>query len=394
MELQFTADNNLHRLILKENQSENIVLVDFDYNLTDQTVDYYLIKLTEILSECNEIQKYTMSDVEYNNIVSFTCLLVDFLLKTKNKNVKVLEISGDLGVYSVIIAKVLGIFSQSNKLYRLKDEIYDKNPILNSDQEVNHYIQKVLIKYNVNGTVNLLSGLASEDIDIFHDDFFDIIFVNGNETYSGMISNIVQSTQKLKPNGLLLGTNSEVYYKDLSNSLKIKDFDNNEYMDGDYHTGTIFALKVLFDDQYTKIIPKAKIWNKIITTEIKNELISRAEHLQNREEFNIIIALVNSMKKTLNDLYKVDFSIKDDVLSMNLKGVGKDITLITEFSNTLANSFGFYDIKMEAIKVKQSYISLLCNFEEEQFDLLTQCIIQVLENLDGWLLESQKIYFK
>ena len=80
------------------------------------------------------------------------------------------------------------------------------------------------------------------------DDFFDIIFIDGDHRYAGAYSNIANAIHKIKPGGLLMGHDCNGYADNLPSEILLANLDKDcAFFQGkQYSCGVLKALKDCF----------------------------------------------------------------------------------------------------------------------------------------------------
>ena len=123
----------------------------------------------------------------------------------KNKPIKYLEIGTFYGANLLSVADSYGLHKDS-KLYCIDPwEDYDEYPEYKNMQS---YIYKSFIdnieKSGVKDKIIINRGYSNNEIPKFEDDFFDIIYIDGNHEPEYVLEDAVLSFRKLKTNGIMI----------------------------------------------------------------------------------------------------------------------------------------------------------------------------------------------
>ena len=128
------------------------------------------------------------------------------LNKYKNKAINYLEIGVGHGANLISVANTYALHKDS-KLYCIDPwKIYDKNIEQytdNDDINFNLFIKNIS---NTSFYKKIITRRGFSHLELLHfpDDFFDIIYIDGNDSFSNILEDAVLSYRKLKKKGILI----------------------------------------------------------------------------------------------------------------------------------------------------------------------------------------------
>jgi predicted O-methyltransferase YrrM len=123
----------------------------------------------------------------------------------KDKQINYLEIGTFYGANILSVAKTYCLHNDS-KLYCIDPwEDYDEYPEYKNEQSTiyNSFINNVE-KSEVKDKIIINRGYSSIEIPKFEDEFFDIIYIDGNHEPEYVLEDAVLSFRKLKKNGIMI----------------------------------------------------------------------------------------------------------------------------------------------------------------------------------------------
>lgn len=123
----------------------------------------------------------------------------------KNRPIKYLEIGTFYGANLLSVAKSYGLHNDS-KLYCIDPwEDYDDYPEYKSQQSsiYNSFIKNVENSKDKDKII-IIRGYSNLEIPKFQDEFFDIIYIDGNHEPEYVLEDAVLSFRKLKKNGIMI----------------------------------------------------------------------------------------------------------------------------------------------------------------------------------------------
>lgn len=96
---------------------------------------------------------------------------------------------------------------------------------------------------------------------LFRDNFFDLIFIDGDHRYTPVKADILSCFPKLKDGGIICGHDAEIYYSKCSEENKAR---INAHLEEDCitdlcHPGVVKALHEIFGDKHT-IVSNSVVW--------------------------------------------------------------------------------------------------------------------------------------
>jgi predicted O-methyltransferase YrrM len=250
-------------LKIKENNKTYI----FDKDLKNELSNDLLFLDINFLKNINKIEIQGFFSKE--NQESLRRLVRD---KIKNiKNPMILEIGSWKGLSTSIIAKEIKdkgrgrlfcldawetIFQNSETAIALQKELDTKN--------VMDIFKRNLKLLELNNYISIFNGYSNDFKDVISDNFFDIIFIDGEHAYSGVINDLKNYLPKLKKDGLIIGDDCEVFSNMIDKDFieNNKDFDYVLLKNGmDVHCGVVKALKETFNDEF-RIDFQSSVWFK------------------------------------------------------------------------------------------------------------------------------------
>ena len=122
-----------------------------------------------------------------------------------NKQIKYLEIGAFYGANIISVANTYGLHNDS-KLYCIDPwEDYDEYPEYKNKQSstYNSFINNIN-NSGVKDKFIINRGYSNLEIPKFQDDFFDIIYIDGNHEPEYVLEDAVLSFRKLKQNGIMI----------------------------------------------------------------------------------------------------------------------------------------------------------------------------------------------
>jgi len=140
--------------------------------------------------------KYRLSDNWFNHIR---------LDNYKDTPINYLEIGTFYGANLLSVANTYGLHNDT-KLYCIDPwEDYPDYPEYKNEQPViyNTFIQNIE-KYGVKDKIVINRGYSSSEIPKFQDEFFDIIYIDGNHEPEYVLEDAVLSFRKLKKGGIMI----------------------------------------------------------------------------------------------------------------------------------------------------------------------------------------------
>jgi hypothetical protein len=108
------------------------------------------------------------------------------------------------------------------------------------------------------------------DTEILKDDYFDIIILSGSLGYQDFIKNLIYSIRIIKPDGILIGYNSDFY-----DSKQFENLNFNSQFYGADESAVKFILNRLSNSSNRESIPYATVWSRKITFDDKYEIQQR-----------------------------------------------------------------------------------------------------------------------
>jgi predicted O-methyltransferase YrrM len=140
--------------------------------------------------------QYRLADNWYNHVN---------LNEFKNRPIKYLEIGTFYGANILSVAKTYGLHSNS-KLYCIDPwEDYDDYPEYKDMQSsIYEKCMQNIAKSGAKDKITAIRGYSNNEIPKFQDDFFDIIYIDGNHEPEYVLEDAVLSFRKLKKGGIMI----------------------------------------------------------------------------------------------------------------------------------------------------------------------------------------------
>ncbi|MDQ1143589.1 2-polyprenyl-3-methyl-5-hydroxy-6-metoxy-1,4-benzoquinol methylase/predicted O-methyltransferase YrrM [Bacillus sp. SORGH_AS 510] len=197
--------------------SEVILTFGGHHILTPLSTDTLRKKYFDIIHTFPTIQMYTYGEAERVDMVALTTLVFKKLMSGKNQQIRALEMGSGYGCSSYFLASVLKVFSNSNYLFCMDSwEPRKEQPDLAHYQNVFDHFRSMMKYTGVYEQIKSLVCDPQVGMETLQDDFFDVIFVNGNHEKQ----DIIHAVKKIKVGGLLIGYNysglNEMFGEDLS----------------------------------------------------------------------------------------------------------------------------------------------------------------------------------
>jgi len=386
-ELNFRMNGNKSELVLNENGNINL-LTDFGNNLTEIPTQYYIDSILSIITSYDQVSKLTVDKILHQDIISIVCSMFDYLLKTNGKNIKMLEM-GKFGLWTYYQAKTLKIFSVDNVLFCCDKPIGVASENSSQSSDTFDQLSRVMTGLGVSDQIIHFAGTSAQKINALQNNYFDFISIH-EERYGTIMIELVQAIKKIKPGGLLIGYHCDCYFFQLPEDIQNKDFTEDERSDGDYHTGVIFALKVLFDDDYEKPISDSQIWKKTISKELKESILMRFCYPSEKETIKQQIEILHSIESGLN---LVDNRNDREKILLDM---GIAISACELSATELAYTTGYDRLKKVVINVKDKYVGLMINYKKrnaqelnisiKETRILLKIWVQTLNDFEMWCI--------
>ncbi|GFN33096.1 hypothetical protein [Paenibacillus xylaniclasticus] len=375
-ELNIKLNGNKYELVFTDN-GEARVLTKFYNNLTEKATDVYIEGIINIFNSVTPLSKY-VPETSWDDVVAIVSSMFDYLLQTNGKNIKMLELSGfHLNTYYQ--AKALQLFSESNTLF----SFCHWEPMKGIDQlqnVSNAYLPfyNLMTSLNVSGTIIPLAGDRSKVIHSLHNGYFDMIVVR-EERYGSLLQQIVQAIRKIKPGGLLIGYFSDCYYDQLPAKLQSRSFEEDERTNGGYHTGVIYALKQLFDDDYERPVSSSNVWTKTITKEVKEHVLAKFCYPSDIQSIRQLVQMGHSIEKCIYLLESFP-----DTAGL-LQNIGAAITACELPSANLALASAIPDVKKAIVEMKSQHTETIIRYRQNDVEKMAASIAHTEVLLKAWL---------
>jgi predicted O-methyltransferase YrrM/2-polyprenyl-3-methyl-5-hydroxy-6-metoxy-1,4-benzoquinol methylase len=274
----------------------------FDHNIK-YLKEYYIQEYPELVESILELNFTGFFSPENQDMLRY-------IIREKIKNIenpKILEIGSWKGLSSSIIGMEL---KKANKgklicidawINPFKDDFDRKKYKFHlEDNEIVATFKHNMELLDLTPYVSIMYGISDSFHDLIKEQYFDIIFIDGDHTYMGAKNDIMNYLPKLKKDGLILGDDCEAYYEMLPKAF----VDNHAHFDNyklensiEFHCGVIKALYEEFNEQY-KIKFNSSVWVKDLAPK-KDYLVEKCQ-------------ICDNQKKFLNNFKNIDFIECDD----------------------------------------------------------------------------------
>lgn len=213
--------------------ADDVVFIhDFNHNNVEGYVDtnYFndILEKYEIIEFEKRGQGIVALKRNFKEIKTFNTRQ-DFF-KTFSKNLNICEIGVFQGEFSKFIHKelepkelvLIDLFDGNTSS---ADQNFENNKFANLNEEY-----KNLVTYFDNKNVKLIKGKSQEKLKELPDNYFDIIYVDGDHSYDGVIKDLKNAYLKTKQNGVICGHDYNLKYfphvvaavSDFCNEYKLK----------------------------------------------------------------------------------------------------------------------------------------------------------------------------
>lgn len=231
------------------------------------------ITFQDIMSNYYKVHTQTQGQIGYLDAAAITLNSLNHLRTSKLEQVMALEVGSWTGCSTFFLAKAINSrTSQDGTLYCL--DTWRGNEYWNYD--IAAYIdifasfRGYMTCYGVYRNIIPVVADSAKGFPMMRDDFFDIIFIDGDHRYAGASSDIANAIQKIKPGGLLMGHDCSGYADDLPADFLFANLDKDcaFFAGKQYSCGVLKALKDFFGRDY-HTLNGGSVWYKVITPEDK-----------------------------------------------------------------------------------------------------------------------------
>ncbi|NER01403.1 MAG: glycosyltransferase [Okeania sp. SIO3C4] len=197
------------------------------------------------------------------------CIALESLLrKVAKKQMKVLEIGSWKGMATAVMGGVLSEYEGT--LFAI-DTWKGSSSVPSMEREArgtnifNVFIQNMKMLGLLNQIVQPIGMESIAAAQIFQDNSFDFIFIDGDHSYSSIKQDILAWLPTLKEGGTICGHCAEGYYSQYSEKVKAEidrqcEVDYIKTEEGGVHPGVVKAVYEVFGHQY-EIMPGTYLWH-------------------------------------------------------------------------------------------------------------------------------------
>lgn len=123
----------------------------------------------------------------------------------KNKPINYLEIGTFYGANIISVGLTYGLHAES-KLYCIDpwEDYNEYDEYKNQQQQIYNIFTENIINSGIQDKIIINRGYSNKEINKFDDDFFDIIYIDGNHESYYVLEDAVFSFRKLKKNGIII----------------------------------------------------------------------------------------------------------------------------------------------------------------------------------------------
>jgi hypothetical protein len=164
---------------------------------------------------------------------------------------------------------------------------------------------------------------------VLQNNFFDIIFINGDYGYHSVYKDIINSIKMIKCGGLIIGNNCECYANQLPDHFFKENNRNIDLVEG-YHCGIIKALDDVWGRDYEHF-NNGLLWYKKVQKEDKDMYQDRDSY-QYKTTIEAVKGIIKNLSKKLNYIY---LNINKEKLGKFNKKINGAIIKISRAENML-----------------------------------------------------------
>jgi hypothetical protein len=166
-----------------------------------------------------------MNKIDYEGGTFRLCYQWDFYIPIVNKPINYLEIGGFYGHNLFSVETTYGQHPES-KLYVIDPWIdyNDYNEYKNEQDKIYSIFNRNLFKCPGKNKITPIRGFSHEKIPDFPNDYFDIIYIDGNHNPEYIMEDAVLSFRKLKSGGILIFDDYNSNENDLNTKHGIDSF--------------------------------------------------------------------------------------------------------------------------------------------------------------------------
>ncbi|TYP75730.1 class I SAM-dependent methyltransferase [Paenibacillus methanolicus] len=354
-ELSIRANGIKHELVINDNGSITR-LTDFGMNLTEKHTPVYIDGLQVIMHNLEEVNKYAEKPIVQEDMVAVVAFTIDRMLRTTGKHARMLNL-GDLDAGIYFQAAALKLFDEKNRLYCCGGWGSNQAAPSTTESQLRRFSQ-TMAKLGVSQQIIPFLGDSLQQLALIQNDYFDAIFLH-EQRYGTVMEEMILAIKKLKPGGILMGYHCDCYFSELPPQIQNKDFTPDEQMDGGYHTGVIFALKVLFDDDYEKPLARSTVWKKTITTEVKAGILRQCLPPHDNEQFTRLISQCQALESGLSRLDRMEGG------EQLMHEIGSMISACERIAADLAYRTGSTKLKLDIVQLKEQFLEAMMSFERK-----------------------------
>lgn len=339
-------------------------LLDFSENYCSNTSLYYNQGFNKILQSYDLIPQNVLANVSKLDTFATVCCLFEYLLKNPLKKVNILEIGNCFDITSYFAAKTLELFSPDDHLYCCNICSESEN-----DLDVWKHSNQLSELALYEGILRCLSGFKNistfkadlqYDTDILKDDYFDIIILSGSLGYQDFIKNLIYSIRIIKPDGILIGYNSDFY-----DSKQFVNLNFNSQFYGADESAVKFILNRLSNSSNRESIPYATVWSRKITVDDKYEIQQRFCNDKKSKIGDKFTGFVDKLEENLESIENDENTTFADY-NKKLFDNGTILMSIEKLLSSCNGEDKLRKIKLLTVQVNECNLDLICACEKNK----------------------------
>ncbi|MBP2644837.1 MAG: hypothetical protein H6Q75_277 [Firmicutes bacterium] len=253
-------------------------IVYFEYTESNIRINSPLtVAFENIVSNYYKVQTQTQGQIGYLDATTITLTCLNHLNKSNLDQVRALEVGSWTGCSSYFLAKAINsLGSQTGTLYCMDtwrgSEYWNYDIAAYIDIFAN--FRGYMTSYDVYRYITPVITDSLVGFSMMRDDFFDIIFIDGDHRYTKVYSDIKNALQKIKPGGLLMGHDCRGYADALPSEFLQSNLEKDcaFYQGKQYSCGVLKALQDFFGCNY-HTVDGGSVWYKFISPEDKSALL-------------------------------------------------------------------------------------------------------------------------
>lgn len=226
----------------------------------------------DIMGHYYKVHTQTQGQIGYLDAAAITLTSLKHIRDSGLTEVRALEVGSWTGCSSFFLAKTINSLGANGVLCCL--DTWQGNDYWNYDVAAYIDIFAIFRGYmRCCGTYRHIVPIVADSstgFGMLRDDFYDIVFIDGDHRYSGAYSDIRNAMGKLRPGGLLIGHDGCAYADELPAEFLAANLDKDcaFYQGRQYSCGVLKALQELFGRSYA-IFDGCSTWWKTVSAKEK-----------------------------------------------------------------------------------------------------------------------------